>query len=291
MMLALLHDGLALAPHDVWRAWSAEPGIVVPLAIAGAMYAVGVRRLWRSAGTDGGIRRWEAASFAGGWLVLAIALVSPLHALGGSLFLAHMLQHELLMVVAAPLLVLGRPLVPLLWALPESWRRSLGGAARSRAVRRPWRALTDPLAAWSLQTLVLWGWHAPALFEASLHSDAVHALQHASFLGASLLFWWALVHGRRGRMGYGAAVLYLFTTAVHSSVLGALLTFAPTPWYAHYAATAPLWGFSALEDQQFAGLIMWVPAGISYLIAALALLVSWMRESERRVVRREETRV
>ncbi len=127
----------------------------------------------------------------------------------------------------------------------------------------------------------------PALFDATLRSDLVHTLQHLCFLGSALLFWWALVHGPRDLAGYGAAVLYLFTTSVHSGVLGALITFAGSVLYPAYAGTTESWGLTALEDQQLGGLIMWVPAGLVYIFAGLALCAGWMRESERRVLRRE----
>jgi putative membrane protein len=199
-----------------------------------------------------------------------------------------MTQHEVLMVAAAPLLVLGRPVVAFLWAVPKSWARALGDAAKAAWFRRAWRGLTNPLAAWAIHAAALWVWHVPAMFQATLTSDFVHTLQHVSFLGSALLFWWALVHGPRGLMGYGAAVLYLFTTSVHSGVLGAFLAFTGRVLYPAYSRTAAEWGLTPLEDQQLGGLIMWVPAGLVYVIAGLALLAGWMRESERVVARREQ---
>jgi cytochrome c oxidase assembly factor CtaG len=196
-----------------------------------------------------------------------------------------MVQHELLMALAAPLLVLGRPLIPMLWALPMRWRRRLGGWAKAAPVQGGWRWATAPFAAWLLHAAALWLWHLPGPYQATLASEAMHTLQHASFLGTGLLFWWALVHGREGRMGYGAAVFYLFATAMHSGGLGALLTFAPSPWYPAYGGSAQAWGLTALEDQQLAGLIMWIPAGLVYVVAGLILLAAWMREAERRAAR------
>lgn len=278
------HAGAPLAPHDLWRAWSWEPGISIPLALSAWLYASGTRRLWRAAGAGRGVRRWQAAAFWAGWLTLAIALVSPLHRLGEALFSAHMVQHELLMVVAAPLLVLGRPIVPMLWALPIAWRRRVGGWGRERVVSAAWRMLTLPLVAFALHGAALWLWHAPRLYEETLFSEGMHALQHASFLLTALLFWWSLVHGREGRLGYGAAVLYLFGTMLHTGALGALLTFSTTLWYPAYGGAAAAWGLTPLEDQEVAGLVMWIPAGASYLIAALVLLAQWMRASEERAV-------
>ena len=275
-----------LAPHALWRAWSFDPGIVLPLGLAAALYARGLRALWHQAGAGHGIRRWQAGAFAAGWLVLAIALVSPLHELGEALFSAHMAQHELLMAVAAQLLVLGRPVVPFLWGLPIGWRRIAGHWAATSPVRAAWHALTLPSVAWTVHAVAIWAWHAPRLYDAAVTSDLVHALQHASFLGSALLFWWALIHGRNGRLRYGASVLYVFTTALHTTALGAVLSLAARPLYSAYVATAA-WGLTPLEDQQLAGLIMWVPAGIAYLVAALALMAGWLREAERRTVQSE----
>jgi putative membrane protein len=196
-------------------------------------------------------------------------------------------QHEVLMLVAAPLLVLGRPLVPFLWALPVPWRRAAGAAAKAPWWQAVWRAITNPLAAWAIHAAALWIWHAPALFQATLESEWMHTLQHLSFFLSALLFWWALVHGRSGLMGYGAAVLYVFTTSLHSGALGALLTFATRLWYPAYATSTQAWGLTPIEDQQIGGLIMWIPAGLVYVVAGLALFAGWLRESDRRVERRE----
>jgi putative membrane protein len=281
------HTGEPLVPHDLWRAWAWNPGIVIPLALSASWYAVGLRALWREAGAGRGVRIWEAGAFGAGWTFLVIALVSPLHPLGEALFSAHMVQHELMMAISAPLLVLGRPLVPFLWALPISARRRAGAWAKTIWLRRSWDALTRPFVAWLLHGATLWVWHAPRLYEATLSNELVHSAQHLSFLATALLFWWSLIHGREHRLGYGAAVLYLFTTALHSGALGALLTFADTPWYSAYTATTPRWGLTPLEDQQLAGLVMWIPATMAYLVAALLLFVACLRESEWRVRQHE----
>ncbi len=279
-----VHDGQPLAPHDLWSAWSSEPLVVVPLLLSAWLYARGVQALWRNAGSGHGVGHWEVAAFAAGWVTLALSLISPLHQLGGVLFSAHMAQHELLMVVAAPLLVLGRPIIPFLWALPFSWRRELGTWSTAGAVSRTWSVITLPSMAWALHTIAIWVWHAPSLYQATLSSEAVHTIQHVSFLGTALLFWWALLHGVPGRLARPAAVIYLFTTAGHTSLLGALLTFSPLLWYPLYDSTTAPWGLTSLEDQQLAGVIMWVPAGLSYLIAALALAATWLREPGARPV-------
>ncbi len=273
--------------HEVLETWTWSAEISVPLALAGVLYALGLRALWRASGVGRGVTRMQAASYAAGWLVAVLALASPLHALSEHLFSAHMVQHELLMVVAAPLLVLGRPLVAFTWALPRGSRVTIGGALRAPAWRRAWHSLSSPWHAWVLHGAAIWIWHAPVLFQATLTNDAVHAVQHAFFFGTALLFWWALLHAPRLGLGDGAAVLYLFTTAIHTGALGALMLFSRSLWYPSYAALSAGWGLTPIEDQQLAGLIMWIPATLAYAVAALALLVRAMRRSELRVVRAE----
>ena len=273
----LAHVGRPLAPHDLAGAWPLEPGVIVPLLATAVMYAAGLSRLRAKAGPRA--FRLEGWCFAAGWSALAIALASPLHPLGSALFAAHMAQHELVMVLAAPLLVLGRPVVPFLFALPIGWRRRMGGWTRHRGWSAAWGWVTQPLVAWLLHAAAILLWHLPSLYGATLRSEAVHSLQHASFLGTALLFWWALLH-RGARIRHGAAVLYLFGTAIYTGGLGALITLSETPWYGAYGSAAPAWGLTALQDQQLAGLIMWMPGGIAYLVAALALVTAWLRRSD-----------
>jgi cytochrome c oxidase assembly factor CtaG len=291
-MTVLLHVGGASG--NFWMAWDWEPGIVAPLAISGILYARGLRLLWDEH-IGRGVRVWEAACFAAGWLVTFVALLSPIHELSEQLFSVHMVQHELLMVVAAPLLVVGRPLVPMLWAFPSPGRRALGRAMHHRAWRTVWRFITRPSVAFFVHGATIWLWHAPALYQATLTSDFVHALQHASFFGTALLFWWTIVQGhapggRSRAASFGTAVLLLFGTALHSGALGALLTFSRTLWYPAYGGASANWGLSPLDDQQLAGLIMWIPASFAYLVAALLLFASWLRASEERVQEWELTR-
>lgn len=262
-----------------WSGW--DRIILAGLLLLAAAYVAAVARLWRRAGWSQGLRWWEAAAFAGAWGTLLVALVSPIDRLSDRFFSVHMTQHELLMLVAAPLLVLGRPLVAMPWLLPSSRRRQLRQAQRPGLVRA-WRWLTAPLVVLLLHGVVVWVWHVPALFEAALHSDAVHAVQHLGFFWTAALFWWALTHGRYGRLGYGVAVIFVFGTALHQSVLGALLTFAPSTWYPTYAAHAHAAGTDPLADQQLAGLLMWVPSGVIFLILGLALFAAWLGEAQRR---------
>jgi cytochrome c oxidase assembly factor CtaG/cytochrome c2 len=213
-----------------------------------------------------------------------VALVSPVDAVSGELFSMHMVQHELLMIVAAPLLVFSSPLLAFLWTLGPQGRR-----AAMRTLRRPplmmiWGVLTAPAVVWFLHAAALWAWHVPTLYDAAIHSEAVHAVEHACFFVSAGLFWWGITRGRYGRLGYGSAVLYVFATAMHSGLLGAALTLSPRAWYPAHAVTTAAWGLSPLEDQQLAGLIMWVPASVIFVAAGLFFFALWVKESERRTL-------
>lgn len=214
---------------------------------SGLVYAIGARRLWRSAGVGRGISLANVACVAAGFATLGFALLSPLHHLAEERLWAHMVQHELLMVVAAPLFVLARPLGALAWVVP---------------VRLP-RWLSDPWIAFVLHAAAIWLWHIPGVFELSVKSAAMHFAQHASFFVTALMFW----HGAFARTGPGVASLFI--TMLHTGALGALMALSGRPWYEGYG----------LEDQQLAGLVMWVPAGLAYPIAALALLSRTLRRS------------
>jgi len=262
--------------------WVFDPIPLACVLASGVLYVAGVSRLWARAGRGCGVRRWQLGAFAAGWIALVVALLSPVAAISDVLFSVHMTQHEILILVAAPLLVLGRPILPFLWALSPPWRVRLGMWSRNRYWTAAWNALTGPLVVWLLHGLALWVWHLPALYQAALGSAAIHAIEHTCFLATACLFWWALIHGRYGRVGYGVAVVFVFATAGHSEALGALLTFAPRVWYPLYVMRAPAAGVDALEDQQLAGLIMWIPFGVIFLILGLGLFAAWLGEAERR---------
>jgi putative membrane protein len=261
-----------------WRDWTWAPFVIAWLCGALALYVIGV---WRLRGTHA-VRGWEIACFGAAWTTLVVALLSPLDALSDLLFSAHMTQHELLMVVAAPLAVMGRPGVAWLWALPRAVRERLGRMARRPALRHAWHGLTQPVVVFVVHGIVLWAWHAPFAFEAALHDENVHGVQHFTFFATALLFWWALLNGRYGRLGYGIAVVYVFATSIHSSLLGALLTFAHHPLYPTHAARTASAGLDAVGDQRLAGLLMWIPAGAVLLVLALAIFAAWLGESGRR---------
>lgn len=238
-------------------------------------------------GSGRGVSLTRAACFGLGAFTALGALVSPLDQLSDSSFAAHMTQHELLMVVAAPLVVLGRPFTVLVWALPRVTRSRVARFAQAPLARWSWQFLSAPLFVLVLHALTRWLWHLPPLFEAAMRHEPLHAVQHLTFFATAALFWWALLHGRYGRGGYGLGVLFVFATAFHTSILGALISVAPRVIYRIYESRAPRLGWPALQDQELAGLVMWVPSGLLFLLSALALFAAWLGEAERRAQRRE----
>jgi len=259
--------------------WTFEPWVVVCLVLSLGLYLAGYARLSVRGARGRRDRSMRLASFVTGWIALVISLVSPLHALSESLFSAHMLQHEIFMLVAAPLIVIGRPLAVWIWAFSPRARLRISAATRSAWIKSPWRWLTAPTVAWALHAAALWCWHAPRFFEAALASESVHTMQHTSFLGSALLFWWTVFRpaANDGARAHNAhAMLSLFTTMVHTAALGALLTLAPEVWYPSCIESTLALGFDPLQDQQLGGLVMWVPGGLAYLVGGLLIGARWL---------------
>lgn len=245
--------------------WTFEPTIVIPLNLLLAIYMIGAIRRGNADAL-----RWRHLSFAVGWITLA--LVSPIHELGEQLFSAHMLQHEIMILLSAPLISASHPGATLLWAFAPRHRVEIGTWVHRIEGCSAVSFLTAPLNAWILEAAALRLWHIPALYQVTLTSDRIHAAQHISFLGTAVLFWSALYGVGRSAMNFGTATLYVFGTAVHCSALGALLTFSTVLWYPAYIGTTSGWGLSPLQDQQLGGAIMWVPSGVVFIVVALALV-------------------
>lgn len=262
---------LAHAPDDA-MATHLDMWVATPLALVGALFLLGLRRAGRRPAAS------RAVSFAAGWAVLVAVLLGPIERLAHESLAWHMAQHMLLLTVAPPLLLWSRPLPILLQALPQALRRRLApslAAIYTGAARRA-------VLAFLVHGAVIWLWHLPVLYEAALAYAPLHHLEHASFLLSALWFWWALIaHVEPGRADFGIASILAALTVLHTGMLGALLTFAPIPLYPAHPADAG--GLDPLQDQQLAGLIMWVPGGIVYVAAALVLWLKWLsRAAERK---------
>lgn len=254
--------------------------VVVPLRLALWLYARGVARLWARAGAWRGIGQRQILSFGLGEVVLVVALVSPLDQLGGTLLSAHMAQHGLLVALAPPLLLLGLPGVAVAWAMPPGWSKGAVIGAAWRPVARMGRFLARPVTATALHGAALWAWHAPGLFDAAIEREWLHILEHASFFVTGLLFWRAILNARSRRRA-GPALGAAFATLMHGGLLGGLITMASRPLYHWYRSRTELWGLSPLEDQQLAGLVMWVPMGAVYFGACLFLAFRFLAGDER----------
>jgi putative membrane protein len=280
-LILVMMAGPAMAhgddPHREGVAWTFDPWIVLLLATPAVVYCVGATKLIRRSRQAGGMRN-RILLFCAGSLALASALVSPLHWLGEHLFTFHMLEHEIIMAVSAPLIVLARPVGILLWGLPGKARRAAGLVMRASLVRRFWERCTGATNATIVHGVAIWAWHLPVLFDAAVTNTGLHSLQHLTFFVTAILFWWAIVW----HSDYGSSAWHLFVTMVHTSILGALMALAPRILYLAQTQTEISWGLTPLEDQQLAGMIMWVPAGTIYAGAAMTMLALWIRGSSGR---------
>ena len=264
-----------VTPTDVLGTWSWDPAVLGGVVLVAALYAVGLRR--SAGGRLGLFPWWRPVLFYTGLTVIFVALVSPLDALAGELFSAHMVQHILLSTVAPPLLLLGAPFLPLLRGLPRALRRDVViPLARNTAVRWVLTAVSQPVPAWLLYTGFFWAWHVPALYDAAVRHEAVHILEHTVFFVTGLLFWWNVVDPipLRAHLRHLVRILYLFVLVVPDSAMSAYLVLSTAPWYSSYLDTTHIWGMSPLDDQRLGALIMWVPGGLLYLLAISGVFFS-----------------
>jgi cytochrome c oxidase assembly factor CtaG len=283
MRRAALAAALLLAPGAAFAHTAAapagypgpEPWMVIALILGAGVYALGYWRLRARSGHGRRALARRGGLFAAGLATLAGASLSPLHALGARSFTAHMAEHELIMLAAAPLLALSRPLSVTIWAFPAPARRGLAAIPRSAAGAGLWRFLTDPILATTLQLAALWLWHLPSLFDLALRSEAWHAAQHLAFFVTALLFWTAML-GHRSSPWTAAACL--FATSMGSGALGAFMAVSQSPWYAPYAALGlAAFGLTPAEDQQLAGVLMWAPGGLFHAVVAILLVAPQLR--------------
>jgi putative membrane protein len=272
----LAHDGIA-RPADIWTQWNTNPVLLTLLLLPLALFQRGAKTY--------SLMNWRKIAFIGAIFTLFLALISPLDSLSAALFSAHMIQHLLLILLAAPLWIISRPLAPFLRALPFSWRQKLGTMMQRPLIQRLWHSLSHISTALVLHLLALWLWHLPLLYELALQNPLAHALEHASFFLTAALFCWAIYSSPAS----GFRVLSIFLLMMASGLLGALMTFTNKPWYLAHSAYTRLWGLSPLEDQQLAGLLMWIPPGFVYVLIAALLLASWIATVEKRTLKREAT--
>lgn len=278
------HGAAAPEPSipDVLLAWRFDPLVTVGLAVVAAAYALAVRRVNRlhPANRQPSHRSWL---FAAGLAAIAVALLSPIEAYEGALFSVHMVQHILLELVAAPLLLAAGPITLALRAASPSVRRGLLAVLQSRVVH----LVSFPVIAWLLFAAVNWGWHFSVFYDQALENEALHYFQHATFMGAALLFWWPVigVDPSPWRLPHPVKLLYLFLAMPQNSFLGVALLSASTTLYPHYVTNVRAWGPTPLADQQLGGMLMWVVGDLAFLAGMAVVVLAWMRHEERRTAR------
>lgn len=270
---------------DAWMtSWRLDPPVVAGLFGIGLVYANATRRLKR---LGAAFPRSRERCFLAGLVVVFLALDGPMDGGASALLSVHMLQHIVLTMVAAPLIVLGAPVTLALRASSSRIRRGiLAPILNSRTAR----IVANPLVGWSLLFVVLWGFHLTSLYEAALLNRSLHALEHVAYLGSAILFWWPVVglDPIPARISHPARILYLFLAMPPMAFLGLAIYSSGHLLYPYYATVSGATIASALADQHLAGALMW-EGGMFVVVPALAfVLLDWMRRDEREAERTEE---
>ena len=270
---------------DALHSWDVDHAVVWFLPIVAHAYLRGFSRVHVQMPVR--FPLWRLASFIGGLLVVFVAVASPLDALGELLLSLHMTQHMLLIMVAPPLLWLGQPFIPLLRASPpRPTKRALARLLTIPVLCSAGDGLTHPVVCWIALAATTIVWHLPALYELALHSEAWHDVQHACFFTAALLFWWPVVRvwPSRDRWPRWAAIPYLVGADLINTALSATLSFSNHVLYATYASVPRVTSLSPLDDQSLAGVIMWVPGSIAFLLPAIVLTMQLVQPRARRAL-------
>jgi putative membrane protein len=243
--------------------WDLRFEILLPLLVAGALYARGWRRL-RRRGSQRLATRWRLAAFLGGLFTIVLSLLSAIDSFSADL---------------------ANPFPFLLWGLPRGRELGLALFAPGARFAQLLRKATGPGITWLLFVACIWGWHDPGAYDAALKSDLVHDIEHLSFYLTALLFWWHVTQsGPRVHrsLSPGARIAYTLSVVPANMIAGVAISFAGEPLYEHYLTVPRLWGLTALQDQQLGGTIMWIPGSMMYLLATIALIAAWMQQEEQR---------
>ena len=264
----------------ILSSWDWRISVIIVLALAGTFYTRGWWQLRRRQRHGRLATGWRLVSYLAGLLIIGLALMSPIDVLAQQLFLMHMTQHLLLIMIAPPLLLITNPMPFMLWGLPASWRLKVGRAIgrllhRNNPLRRNLRVATSPGIIWLAWVIMVFGWHDPNLYNAALQYEWVHDIEHLTFFSAGMLFWWHTtgagprIHKQASLLG---RIAFVIGAIPPNMLTGVVLAFATEPIYTYYLAVPRLWGLSVMADQQIGGVIMWVPGSMMYIIAALILL-------------------
>jgi putative membrane protein len=263
--------------------WAWRPEIILTLSLAAGVRLAGRWRLKRR-GSSQLVKPWRTVSYLAGLAVLWIALMSPIDVLSSQFFFMHMIQHLLLVMIAPPLLLISDPMPIMLWGLPSNLRLEIGRWLRPGSrFRGTVRSLTTPGLVWLYFVAVLVGWHDPRLYNLALESELVHDLEHLTFLGTAVLFWWHIVgsapHIHR-RLSQGMRIGYALSVVPPTALTGIAIAFASQPIYEYYTTVPRLGTMTVLQDQMLSGVIMWIPGSMMYIVAALVLIANVVRTEE-----------
>lgn len=294
---SLLPAALRWAAHDVisenarwWLAWSFDPQFLLPLALLAFWYARGLRR-WPQRTREH--PRWRTASYYAGLVVLVLSFESPLDRLGQHQFSMHMVQHNIVVMIVPPLILLGAPTTPMLRGMPRWLRQRIVRPVVGNSVaQRVFRFLTFPVVTVLLFTVSQWGWHLlPGWYDRALNDAVVHDLQHASFLAVAMLFWWNVIDPKplHSRIPVMARILYFYSAMIPKHILSAFIVFADHPFYPTYERVYRFLPGTPLEDQQLAGLLMWVPFGEMLNLLTISIILGfWFRRGNAEQRARED---
>ena len=267
-MLALLHG----AADFSWSRWPIHPSIAIGCTLFLGLYYAGIGPLRRKYGWADSVERWQPICFTLGVLILFVSLNGPLHELSDFfLFSAHLVQHLLLTLVMAPLLIVGTPD----WLFRALIRNTVGfGVAR---------VLTGPLIAFGLYNIVFSGWHFPMFYNWALENHNVHIIQHLMFISVAVLMWWPVVDPlpELSRMITPLRMVYLFAISIPMAVVSALITLTDSVLYQWYADAERVFSLTPIEDQQLGGLIMWVPGALIFWVAISILFYRWAKDANK----------
>lgn len=276
----------------ILSSWNWRIEVIIVLAFAGTFFTAGWWRLRQRQRRGQLAKAWQPVSYSIGLLVIALALLSPIDALGSQLFLMHMIQHLLLIMVAPPLLLLTNPMPFMLWGIPGSWRLRVGRGIgrllhRHSPVRKNLRLITSPGVLWLIWVILIFGWHDPTLYNAALQNNFVHDIEHLSFFTAGMVFWWHVtgagprIHKQPPLLG---RIAFVIGAIPPNMLTGVVLAFATEPIYTFYTAVPRLWNISVLDDQRLGGIIMWVPGSMMYIIAALVLIAQMLANEDKKTI-------
>lgn len=235
----------------------------------------------------------HALAFYAGLVVMASAMLTPIDTFNDELFWVHMLQHLLMMLVAAPLILLGRPVQLALRAMPGRWSKEIGQRVfKPKAMRSGIAALSMPLIIAFVYNANFVFWHVPYLYEATLSSSLIHYLMHATYIGTAFLFWWPIIDPvpRHHKYSTGMILVQLAVAMLCGKILGAVFTFAPNPIYDAYVNADRVWGMSPMVDQQISGIVMLVGGFLVYAVSFMVLLAHALLRADKRAAHSQHRR-